>query len=145
MNKKYLAMREAERYPGEDKTLEVIASSNLKKLSEEMEGAAIPFDGEKTVLVIPYERTVKEMLSGLSARSHRTPLMRGIRTKFESDYGYMQYWGAHEYAREDNKKTPTLCSLNFPKGSQEFVVGLVHGRFNVMGTIALPEYTNPSA
>jgi len=142
MRKKYIAIREAERYPGEDKTLEVIASSNLKELSTKVGEAAIPFGNDETVLVIPYSRTVDKMLFSLSARSHRTPIMRRIKERFESDYGYKQYWRPHTDSEERNKKTPTFCFLNFPRREHDLVVGLLYAHFNVIATKSLAEYTN---
>ena len=137
MSKKYIALRKARRSHGEEKRLQVIATTSLERLTEEIRKYTTQPNTGK-VLEISDKRGILEMLDELSIKSGKSPLMKEIRAQFESEDEYEKEWAPYGYTEEWEPKTQNCGFLNFPIRGETFVKGLLYGYFDVKKTIALP-------
>jgi len=139
MSKKYIALRKARRSHGEEKKLQVIATTSLECLAKEIKGYTAQSNAGGKALEISDERGVLEMLYGLSIKSDKSPLMKEIRAQFGSRREYAKEWGTYGYTREGEQEVQHHAFLEFPIKGENFVKGLLHGYFDVEKTIVLPK------
>jgi tRNA nucleotidyltransferase/poly(A) polymerase len=144
MSKKYIALRKARRSDGEEKRLQIIATTSLERLTKEVGKYTTQSNIGGKALEISDERGVLRMLDELSIKSDKSLLMKEIRAQFESRDEYVKEWAPYGYKEELDQGSEHCGFLNFPIRAENFVKGLLYGYFNVEKTVALPTESIPS-